>query len=90
MTIINFPGVDPGMPEPTEEDKIENIKEDIQKLEEYLEETTETIDGVLLVTFAKRECRHWITPGLSVPEIYFMLSRIQNDLLDYAGEMEQE
>ena len=75
MTIINFPGVDPGMPEPTEEDKIENIKEDIQKLEEYLEETTETIDGVLLVTFAK---------------IYFMLSRIQSALVEYADTVEQE
>jgi len=44
----------------------------------------------LLVTFAKKECHHWITPGLSVPEIYFMLGRIQNDLIDYADAVEQE
>jgi len=87
MTVVNFPGV---MPEQTQEEKINSIRDDIEKLEEYLEETEDTVDGVLLVTFAKKECRHWITSGLSVPEIYFMLSRIQHDLIDYAGAMEQE
>ena len=88
MTVVNFPGSP--MPEQTQEEKINSIRDDIEKLEEYLEEAEATVDGVLLVTFAKKECRHWITSGLSVPEIYFMLSRIQHDLIDYAGEMEQE
>ena len=87
MTVVNFPGV---MPEQTQEDKINNVRKDIEKLEEYLEKAQDYVDGVLLVTFAKKECHHWITPGLSVPEIYFMLGRIQNDLIDYADAVEQE
>ena len=87
MTVINFPGV---IPEQTQEDKINNIRDDIEKLEEYLEEAEDTVDGVLLVTFSKNECHHWITAGLSVPEIYFMLSRIQNALVEYADAIEQE
>ena len=78
------------MPEQTQEEKINSIRDDVEKLEEYLEEAEATVDGVLLVTFSKNECHHWITAGLSVPEIYFMLSRIQNALVEYADAIEQE
>ena len=52
MTVINFPGV---IPEQTQEEKISNVRDDIEKLEEYLEEAQDYVDGVLLVTFSKND-----------------------------------
>jgi hypothetical protein len=91
MTIINFPGTESShMPDLTQEDKIDNIRNDLDKLEEYLDKAGDYVDGVLLVTFSKHECHHWITAGLSVPDIYFMLSRIQNSLIEYADALQEE
>jgi len=85
VTIIKFPGS-----ETTETDTgdtvntFEYIKNDIQKLEEHCEENQEDIEGVVLISFSPGECTHWITPGLSVQSVYFMLSQIQNALIQYA------
>jgi hypothetical protein len=87
MTVINFPG-SAIKEELTQENKLQNIKEDLKKFEEYLEESQDNVDGVLMITFSNSECRHWISPGLSVADIYFMLSRIQNALLEYADSSE--
>jgi hypothetical protein len=87
MTIINFPGASV-KEELTQEDKLQNIREDLKKFEEYLEESQDNVDGVLMITFSKLECKHWISPGLSVADIYFMLGRIQNALLEYADSSE--
>ena len=91
MTVINFPGYEASSNlSMTQEDKIDNIRNDLDKLEEYLDTAGSYVDGVLLVTFSKNECHHWITSGLSVPDIHFMLSRIQNALIEYADAAQEE
>jgi len=40
-----------------------------------------------MISFSNNECRHWISPGLSVGDVYFMLGRIQNALLEYADNV---
>jgi hypothetical protein len=87
MSVINFPGGSITESPPSQEDKLNSIREDISKLEEYVEESEEHIDGVLMITFSNNECRHWISPGLSVGDVYFMLGRIQNALLEYADNV---
>lgn len=84
MSVVNFPGTSNPETPSSQEDKVNRIREDISKLEKYVEGAENYIDGVLMISFSADECHHWITPGLSVSDVYFMLGRIQNALLEYA------